>query len=149
MRSSRPALRGQGFSYYSPILGLRQIFNLDVCIRPCRTFVGNPLNFVRRGAGGVEEPAIDVVVFRQNTEGIYAGLEWTDPPEEVLRGLATHPKWRKFADVPGEDIAISTRLFTRNAVRRIVRAAFEYANKHGYDSVTVCEKATCCARRAG
>jgi 3-isopropylmalate dehydrogenase len=142
-------LRGQGFSYYSPILGLRQIFNLDVCIRPCRTFAGNPLNFVRRGPVGIEEPAIDVVVFRQNTEGIYAGLEWTDPPEEVLRGLATHPKFRRFADVPGEDMAISTRLFTRNAVRRIVRAAFEYAERHGYDSVTVCEKANVLRETSG
>lgn len=144
-----PGLRDQGFSYYSPILGLRQIFNLDVCIRPCRTFPGNPLNFVRRGPGGLEEPLIDAVIFRQNTEGIYAGLEWTDPPDEVLRGLATHPKFRRFADVPGEDMAISTRLFTRGAVRRIVRAAFEHAQRHGYDSVTVCEKANVLRETSG
>ncbi len=135
-----PHLRDQGFSYFSPILGLRQIFHLDICVRPCRSFAGNPLNFVRRRAGGVEEPPIDVVVFRQNTEGIYAGLEWTDPPEEVVLGLATHPKWRRFADVAGEDLALSTRVFTRPAVRRIVHAAFEHARRNGYDSVTVCEK---------
>jgi 3-isopropylmalate dehydrogenase len=144
-----PRLRDQGFSYYSPILGLRQIFNLDVCIRPCRTFPGNPLNFVRRGPVGIEEPLIDAVIFRQNTEGIYAGLEWTDPPDEVLRGLATHPKFRRFADVPGEDMAISTRLFTRGAVRRIVRAGFEHAQRHGYDSVTVCEKANVLRETSG
>jgi 3-isopropylmalate dehydrogenase len=144
-----PRLRGQGFNYYSPILGLRQIFNLDVCIRPCRSFAGNPLNFVRRGPGGLEEPAVDVVVFRQNTEGIYSGLEWTDPPDEVLRGLATHPKFRRFADVPPEDMAISTRLFTRGAVRRIVEAAFEYAGRHGYESVTVCEKANVLRETSG
>ena len=93
----------------------------------------------RRG-NGVEEPAVDVVVFRQNTEGLYAGIEWTDPPDEVLAALALHPKWRRFADVPGEDLALSTRVFTRRAVRRILRAAFEHARRHGYDTVSVCEK---------
>lgn len=144
-----PALRDEGFSYFSPILGLRQIFHLDVCIRPCRTFPGNPLNFVRRRGKGLEEPAIDAVIFRQNTEGMYAGLEWTDPPEEVIRGFATHPKWRRFAEVSGEDLAISTRIFTRPAVRRIVRAAFEYAQRNGYDSVTVCEKANVLRETSG
>jgi len=135
-----PGLRGQGFSYFSPILGLRQIFNLDICVRPCRSFTGNPLNFVRRRGNRFEEPEIDVVVFRQNTEGLYAGIEWTDPPAEVLKGLATHPKFRRFADVDGEDLALSTRVFTRPAVRRILEAAFDYAQEHGYDSVTICEK---------
>ena len=135
-----PSLRGQGFSYYSPILGLRQIFNLDVCVRPCRSLAGNPLNFVRRRGERIETPVIDVVVFRQNTEGLYAGIEWTDPPDEMMKGLATHPKFRRFADVSGEDLAISTRLFTRRAVKRILHAAFSFARTHGYDSITVCEK---------
>jgi isocitrate dehydrogenase (NAD+) len=44
--------------YYSPIVGLRQHFNLDVSIRPCQSFAGNPLNFIRKSAdGGFEEPA--------------------------------------------------------------------------------------------
>ena len=135
-----PALRDRGFSYFSPILGLRQIFNLDVCIRPCRSLTGNPLNFVRRRGERIEEPVIDVVIFRQNTEGLYAGIEWTDPPDEFMHGLAAHPKFRRFADVSGEDLAVSTRIFTRGAVRRILHAAFRYARAHGYDSVTVCEK---------
>jgi isocitrate dehydrogenase (NAD+) len=134
-------LRGRGHVYYSPIVGLRQRFALDTCIRPCRSFPGNPLNFIRRGAGGaVEEPAVDAVVFRQNTEGLYVGVEWTDPPDGVRRAFATHPKFRPFADVPGPDLAISARIFTRRACRAIVRAAFEYAVRHGYRSVTVCEK---------
>jgi 3-isopropylmalate dehydrogenase len=136
-----PALRDKGYTYYSPIVTMRQRFNLDVCIRPCRSFAGNPLNFIRRTSdGGFEEPLVDVVVFRQNTEGMYAGLEWTNPPEVVRAALATHPKFEKFADTPPEDLAISTRVFTRAACRRILRAAFEYARVHGYESVTVCEK---------
>jgi isocitrate dehydrogenase (NAD+) len=136
-----PSLRDKGHVYFSPIVGLRQKFNLDICIRPCRSFRGNLLNFIRKTPdGGVEEPAVDAVIFRQNTEGLYSGLEWTDPPAQVRDALATHPKFKPFAEVPNEDIAVSVRLFTRNACRRILTAAFEYADKHGYRSVTVCEK---------
>jgi len=120
---------------------MRQAFQLDVCIRPCRSFPGNPLNFVRQtGTGGYEEPNVDVVIFRQNTEGLYCGIEWTDPPDQVRAALAMHPKYKPFAEVPGEDMAMSVRLFTRRSCRRIVESAFEYAKKHGYRSVTVCEK---------
>jgi 3-isopropylmalate dehydrogenase len=58
----------------------------------------------------------------------------------VRNALGMHPKWKPFADVPSADLAMSVRLFTRNACRRIVRAAFAYAEKHGYKSVTICEK---------
>mgnify|MGYP001815206755 FL=1 len=136
-----PELQGKGLVYFSPIVGMRQLFNLDICLRPCRSFPGNPLNFVRQTAdGGMEEPVVDAVIFRQGTEGLYGGIEWTDPPDNVRAALATHPKWKKFADVPGEDVAISTRVFTRTACRRIITAAFKYAEKHGYESVTICEK---------
>ncbi len=136
-----PELRDQGYVYYSPIVGLRQRFDLDVCIRPCRSFPGNPLNFIRRTAdGGWEEPPVDAVVFRQNTEGLYGGVEWTNPPDVVREALGQHPKFERFTATPGADLAISTRIFTRKACQRITRAAFAYARKHGYPSVTVCEK---------
>jgi 3-isopropylmalate dehydrogenase len=136
-----PELRDRGFVYFSPIVGLRQRFNLDVSIRPCLTFTGNPLNFIRRGAGGVvEEPEVKAVIFRQNTEGLYSGLEWTDPPDPVYNALASHPKFGAFAEVPRADLAISTRVFTRGACRRICEEGFAYAAKHGYGNVTVCEK---------
>ena len=137
----KPELQGQGLVYFSPIVAMRQRFNLDICIRPCRSFAGNSLNFIRRTAdGGFEEPAVDAVIFRQNTEGMYAGIEWTEPPEQVRAALASHPKFKAFAAAPNEDLAISTRIFTRRGCRRILGAGFEYARKHGYKSVTVCEK---------
>ncbi len=136
-----PELQDKGYSYFSPIVGMRQRFSLDVCIRPCRSFPGNPLNFIRRSAdGGFEEPRVDAVIFRQNTEGMYSGVEWTDPPATVRDALGTHPKFKAFAEAPAADLAISTRIFTRRACQRILRAGFEYALKHGYKSVTVCEK---------
>ena len=130
----------KGFVYSSPIVGLRQHFDLDLCIRPCQSFNGNPLNFIRRKDGSFEEPQINAVIFRQNTECLYAGVEWTDPPAPVRAALATHPKFRRFQDVPGPDLAISTRIFTRAACRRVVSEAFTFAEKFGYESVTVCEK---------
>jgi 3-isopropylmalate dehydrogenase len=135
-------LRDRGLVYSSPIVGLRQHFNLDVCIRPCRSYSGNPLNFVRRGKDAeIEEPAVDVVIFRQNTEGLYGGVEWTNPPDEVYQALLSHPKFSSnFADVPKEELSVSTRIFSRAATLRILRAAFDYAKKYGYRSVTVCEK---------
>ncbi len=137
-----PELRGKGLTYSSPIVGLRQHFNLDICVRPCRSYKGNPLNFVRRGRGNnIEEPMVDVVIFRQNTEGLYSGVEWTNPPQEVHRAFMSHPKFsRNFADVPPEELSVSTRIFTRNATTRIITAAFRYAREYGYKSVTVCEK---------
>ena len=136
-----PELQGKGFVYYSPIVRMRQLFNLDISIRPCKAFPGNPLNFIRRNTGGVvEEPPVDVVIFRQNTEGLYCGVEWTDPPVNVRSALETHPKMAVFKNVPGRDLAVSTRIFTRNSCHRICRAAFEYARKHGYPAVTICEK---------
>jgi 3-isopropylmalate dehydrogenase len=136
-----PELQGKGLVYFSPIVGMRQLFNLDLCVRPCRSFPRNPLNFIRTApGGGTDEPVVDVVIFRQGTEGLYSGLEWTDPPADVRAALSTHPKFKAFESTPSEDMAISTRVFTRKACRRIVGGAFEYAKKHGYKSVTICEK---------
>lgn len=136
-----PALRGKGHAYFSPIVTLRQHFDLDICIRPCVSFPGNPLNFIRkRPDGGFEEPAVNAVVFRQNTEGLYSGVEWTSPPAAVRTALESHRKMAAFRKTPGEDLAVSLRVITRSASHRICRAAFEYARKFGYKSVTVCEK---------
>jgi 3-isopropylmalate dehydrogenase len=136
-----PELRGRGYSYFSPIVSMRQKFNLDTCIRPCVSFPGNPLNFIRkRTNGGSDEPLINVVIFRQNTEGLYAGVEWTNPPEQVRTALALHPKFKPFSSVPGEDLSISVRIITRRAARKICKAAFEWAARYGYKSVTICEK---------
>ncbi|MFZ0774171.1 MAG: isocitrate/isopropylmalate family dehydrogenase [Candidatus Sulfotelmatobacter sp.] len=137
----KPELKGKGYSYFSPIVTMRQRFHLDTCIRPCISFPGNPLNFIRKKpGGGFEEPLVNVVVFRQNTEGLYAGVEWTNPPEPVRAALAAHAKFKPFAGTAGPDLAISVRIITRPAARKICKAAFEWAKKYGYKSVTICEK---------
>lgn len=140
-RELDPSLKGKGLQYFSPIVGLRQHFELDLCVRPCKSFLGNPLNFIRKTADGkFEEPMVDTVIFRQGTEGLYSGVEWTNPPKNVRDAFESHPKMKTFKDVPSEDMAISTRIVTRKVTQRLIHEAFEYAKKYGYKNVTVCEK---------
>lgn len=127
-----PSLQGKGFSYFSPIVRLRQEFNLRTNMRPCKAFKGNPLNY---------RDDIDLVMFRENTEGMYCGIEFHPVPQEVKEVLLKHHKKMKpFMDVPDEEMAMSTRLMTKNACANIVRDAFEYARKFGYKTVSVVEK---------
>ena len=137
-----PELQNKGLVYYSPIVTMRQKFGLDICMRPCQTLKGNPLNFVRRNAnGGVDEPIVDAMIFRQNTEGLYGGVEWTNPPDVVYNALMTHPRFKTNFDwCPREELAVSTRITTKKFCTRIIRAGFEYAKKRGFDKVTLCEK---------
>ena len=137
-----PELKAKGCVYYSPIVAMRQKYDLDICMRPCKTFKGNTLNFIRRGPGDtIEEPVIDTMIFRQNTEGLYGGVEWTNPPDLVYEALMTHKKFKEnFAWCPRPELAVSTRIFTKKYTTRIVKAAFEYAKAKGLKTVTVCEK---------
>ncbi len=126
-----PELQGKDLVYSSPIVGLRQLFNLHTNLRPCKAYLGNPLNL---------RDDIDLVVFRENTEGLYAGVEFHPVPDDVRRALSVHPKMKRFADVAGEDLAISTRIFTRKGCQTIIRQGFEYAKTHAYPTVTIVEK---------
>ncbi|MCZ7543923.1 MAG: isocitrate/isopropylmalate dehydrogenase family protein [Anaerolineae bacterium] len=126
-----PELQGKGYVYRSPIVRLRQLFDLYTNLRPCRAYPGNPLNY---------RDSIDLVVFRENTEDLYAGVEFHPVPAAVRTALKASPAMSKFDGVPGENMAISCRILTRQGCRRIVRQAFEYAKQYGYPTVTVVEK---------
>jgi isocitrate/isopropylmalate dehydrogenase len=127
-----PPLQGKGLVYFSPIVRLRQEFDLHTCVRPCKAFEGNPLNY---------REDIDLVVFRENTEGLYAGVEFCPVPDEVRQTLLkNHKGMKRFADVPAAELAISTRIMTKKGCERIVRAAFEHAKARGYKSVALVEK---------
>jgi 3-isopropylmalate dehydrogenase len=127
-----PELQGKGLTYRSPIVRMRQLFDLYINLRPCKAFKGNPLNY---------RDDIDLVVFRENTQGLYAGVEFSPLPNKLRETLEElSPRMAAFADVPSKDIALSTRIFTREGCRRIVQAAFEYAKEFGYPTVTLVEK---------
>ncbi len=127
-----PELQGKGLVYFSPIVRLRQLFDLYVNLRPCKAYPGNPLNY---------RDDIDLVVFRENTEGLYVGIEWHPVPQEVMKAIVeNHPKAKRFEEANLDDVAISTRIFTRDGVKRILKASMDYAKEFNYPTVTVVEK---------
>ena len=128
-----PALQGKGLVYRSPIVRMRQLFDLYVCLRPCNAYPGNPLN---------HKEGIDLVVFRENTEDLYAGVEFNPVPPELAETLGKLAKpFAPFAKLAGDEYAVSCKINTKKGSERIVRAAFEFAKKFGRKKVTVVHKA--------
>jgi 3-isopropylmalate dehydrogenase len=128
-----PALRGTGLVYRSPIVRMRQLFDLYVCLRPCKGYPGNPLNY---------KQDIDLVVFRENTEDLYSGVEFFPVPPELtnlLKGLSKN--FAPFGTLAPDEFAVSCKVNTRRGSERIARAAFEFAKEHGRRKVTVVHKA--------
>lgn len=126
-----PSLHGKGLVYFSPIVKLRQLFNLHTNLRPCKAYPGNPLNY---------RDDIDQVVFRENTEGMYGGVEFFPLPQSVYEALCLNPKMKPWKDKGLENVALSTRIMSRQGCESICRQAFEYAKTHGRKSVTLVEK---------
>ena len=127
-----PDLRGKGHVYASPIVRLRQEFNLRTNLRPCKAYKGNPLNY---------KDDIDIVVFRENTEDLYSGVEFFPFPDEVRNAIKKHnAKMKRFDNTPGNEIAVSLRINTKTGCTNIITDAFEYAKLYGRKSVTVVEK---------
>ncbi|MFI5143659.1 MAG: isocitrate/isopropylmalate dehydrogenase family protein [Thermoanaerobaculales bacterium] len=128
-----PKLKGKGLVYRSPIVRMRQLFDLYVCLRPCKAYPGNPLNF---------KPGIDLVMLRENTEGLYSGVEFAPVPAKLRDALHELSKpFAPFAALPTDAYAITCKINTTKGCERIIRAAFEYAAKHGYKKVTAIHKA--------
>ena len=127
-----PELQGRNLVYSSPIVRLRQELNLHTNLRPCKAYAGNPLNY---------RDDIDIVVFRENTEDLYSGIEFHPVPSEVFDAFVKYsPKAKRFSSTPLDDMAVSVRLVTRKAAQNICTQAFEYAKKFGYKTVTIVEK---------
>jgi 3-isopropylmalate dehydrogenase len=131
-----PELKGKGLSYFSPIVKLRQLLHLHTNLRPCKAYPGNPLNY---------RDDIDIVVFRENTEGMYGGVEWFPLPEKIALAMADAEvglpdRMAKWFERGLDNVALSTRIMSRQGCESITRQAFEYAKAHGRKSVTLIEK---------
>jgi 3-isopropylmalate dehydrogenase len=127
-----PELQDKGLVYASPIVRLRQEFDLRTNKRPCKGYPGNPLNY---------REDIDITVFRENTEDLYAGVEFYPLPKSLSTAMtALNKKMKRFADLPEDDVAMSCRIVTKGASRNIIRDAFEFAKANGKKSVTLVEK---------
>jgi methanogen homoisocitrate dehydrogenase len=95
-------------NYKSAIVTLRRELDLYANVRPCRAFPNTP----------AFRPGIDITIVRENTEGMYSGIEWREG-----------------------DTAYSKRVISRKGSERIIRYAFDYAKKHSKKKVTVVHKA--------
>lgn len=128
-----PELKDKGFTYRSPIVRMRQMFDLYTCLRPCKAYPGNPIN---------HKEGIDLVVFRENTEDLYAGVEFSPVPTELSDLLKKISKpFAAFENLSGDEYAISTKINTKAGSERIIRAAFDFAKKFNRKKVTVVHKA--------
>jgi isocitrate dehydrogenase len=117
-------------------VALRQILDLYVCLRPVRWFQGVP--------SPVKHPEkVDMVIFRENTEDIYAGIEYAAGTEEVKKVLAflqeSFPAAYKKVRFPASS-AIGLKPVSQEGSERLIRAAIEYAVRHRRKSVTFVHK---------
>jgi isocitrate dehydrogenase len=117
-------------------VALRQLLDLYVCLRPVRWFQGVP--------SPVKNPGrVDMVIFRENTEDIYAGIEWEAGSEQVRKVLAflekEFPKDYKKIRFPGST-GLGIKPVSREGTERLVRAAIEFALRNRRKSLTLVHK---------
>lgn len=125
-----PLTTPTGGGFRSINVRLRQIFDLYSCERPVRYFPGVPSKVTR-------PEALDVMIFRENTEDVYAGIEFQagSPEMKALRALLA--TWGH--DVP-EDAGLGIKPISREKTRRLVRRAIQFAIKSGRNRVTLVHK---------
>jgi len=134
IKKNKVALKGPvttpiGSGFRSVNVALRKELDLYACLRPCKTYTGVPAQFCD----------IDIVVVRENTEDLYAGIEFA-------KGSAEADKLISFiADNTGAKVArdsgLSIKAISESASRRIIQFAFEYARAHNRKKVTAGHKA--------
>jgi len=116
-------------------VALRQILDLYACVRPVRYFNGVPSN------SKVPEQ-VDMIIFRENTEDIYAGIEWlagTPEAQKIIEFIRTEMNVTNKIRFP-ESSSIGIKPVSKEGTERLVRAALDYAVKHNRKSVTLVHK---------
>ncbi|MEW4452566.1 isocitrate/isopropylmalate dehydrogenase family protein [Bremerella sp. JC817] len=140
VRRTRCALKAPittpvGTGFRSINVYLRQELGLFACIRPCKYYPGVRSYF--------SEVGVDIVIVRENTEDLYAGVEFekgkpeTEKLIDFINGLPSDRKIKTKADETG----VSIKPISVSGTERIVRCAFEYAQKNGRKKVTAVHKA--------
>jgi isocitrate dehydrogenase (NAD+) len=117
-----------GTGFRSVNVALRKEFDLYACVRPCKSYPGVRSRYTN----------IDLVIFRENTEDLYAGIEFEEGQPKTKDLIA------KITELSGSkirpDSGISIKPISISGTERIVKAAFEYAGKHGRKKVTAVHK---------
>ncbi len=134
IRKNKVALKGPvttpiGTGFRSVNVALRQTLDLYACLRPYKVYPG--INTPFKG--------VDIVVVRENTEDLYAGIEFArgDTPTTELLALVSRAIGKEIR----KDSAVSLKVISQTASRRIVKFAFEYARQNGRKKVTAVHKA--------
>ena len=130
VRKNKVALKGPittpiGTGFRSVNVALRKELDLYACIRPCKSYKGVRSKYEN----------IDLVIVRENTEDLYAGVEYDVDSPEAKQIIAMSPGKIR------EDAAISIKPISITGTRRIVKSAFEYAKENGRKKVTAVCKA--------
>ena len=134
IRKNRVAIKGPvttpvGTGFRSVNVALRKALDLYACVRPCKTYSGAPTPF----------SDVDIVIVRENTEDLYAGVEFEKGTPEAadLTKFINSKKGSVIKDGAG----LSIKMITETGTRRIVSYAFEYARRYGRKKVTATQKA--------
>jgi isocitrate dehydrogenase (NAD+) len=133
VRKNRIALKGPvttpvGTGFRSVNVALRKSLDLYSCLRPCKTYPGVPSYY----------KDVDIIVVRENTEDLYAGIEYERGSADAARLLRIVNETRGQVR---EDSGISLKLISEFATRRIVKYAFDYARENNRRKVTAVHKA--------
>ena len=136
IRDYRVAIKGPlttpvGGGFRSLNVSLRQKLDLFACVRPVRHFQGVPSPIIA-------PEKVDMIIFRENTEDVYAGLELEEGSEGARKFIAFAK--REFGWDIRPDSGLGFKPISRSGTRRIVRAAVNHAVKHGRKSVTLVHK---------
>ena len=134
VRRNKVALKGPvttpvGSGFRSANVALRKALDLYACVRPCKTYPGVPSPFTD----------VDIVVVRENTEDLYAGIEFQEGTPEAARAIETI--YQTKGESVRQDSGLSIKAISETASRRIVRFAFDYARAHHRKKVTAVHKA--------
>ena len=134
IRRNKVALKGPittpiGTGFRSVNVALRQSLDLYACVRPCKTYPGVRTRF----------QAVDIVIVRENTEDLYAGIEFERGTPQALKLIDTIAELGAKRIRP--DSGISIKPLSEMGTRRIVRFAFDYARANGRHKVTAIHKA--------
>ena len=134
IRKNKVAIKGPvttpiGYGFRSVNVTMRKEMDLYACVRPCKSYPGTPSRY----------HGVDLVIFRENTEDLYAGIEFEKGTKEAAELIKTIEKLS--GDKIREDSGISIKPISVTGSQRIFRAAFQYARKNKRRKVTAVHKA--------
>jgi isocitrate dehydrogenase (NAD+) len=134
IKKTKVAIKGPvttpiGTGFRSVNVALRKALDLYACVRPCKTYPGVPSPF----------KGVDIVIIRENTEDLYAGVEYERGSQEAYDFIGYVNQ--KKGNVIRPDAGISIKMISEFGTKRIAKYAFEYARKYHRKKVTITTKA--------